>query len=267
MMTVPFDPVPVLTSTHLKFPLLAVYRKNGELNERTIGHRHDVSDFEACYILPSLDASLIELLAPLLMAIRDVLDDRTWLGFDPNYTPTNGTAGQPFWTDIAGVEKVRFARYESGIVSNFDDTLVFYALRMSGVVQERAEAVESGFGLYTGTDLEIDVVDPAQRTIIANVVNVAVNVGPTLSTVTANTGSKAGGTTVLLAGTGFVVGTTPAVIFGKASATGIVVLSTTSVQCVTPAHDAFPTFAADVVLTNPDGQSAALSAAFTYTTP
>ena len=61
-------------------------------------------------------------------------------------------------------------------------------------------------------------------------------------------------------GTGFQSGA--AVTIGGAAATGVTVVSSTSITAKTPAHAAG---AADVVVKNTDNQSGALSGGYTYT--
>ncbi|MCI0342027.1 MAG: IPT/TIG domain-containing protein [Planctomycetales bacterium] len=83
---------------------------------------------------------------------------------------------------------------------------------------------------------------------------------PTLSSVTPVSGPAAGGTAITLAGTDFQAGAGVAV--GGVAATSVVFVSTTSLTAVTPAGAAG---AANVVVTNPDSQSATLLNGFTYT--
>lgn len=60
---------------------------------------------------------------------------------------------------------------------------------------------------------------------------------PTLTNISANSGSTAGGTAVTLTGTGFTAGSTVATVkFGATTATSIVVVSATSITCAAPAH-------------------------------
>lgn len=84
---------------------------------------------------------------------------------------------------------------------------------------------------------------------------------PTLSTVTPNNGSTAGGTNVTIAGTLFTGAT--GVTFGGTSATNLVVVGPTEITCTTPAHAAG---AVSVVVTTPAGSNGANSA-FTYNAP
>jgi hypothetical protein len=81
---------------------------------------------------------------------------------------------------------------------------------------------------------------------------------PVVSSVAPTSGPAAGGTAVVLTGTGFVAGA--AVTVGGASATGVTVEGTTSIDATTPALS--PGTLNDVSVTNPDTQSGALAAAF-----
>src|SRR5262245_5946937 len=81
----------------------------------------------------------------------------------------------------------------------------------------------------------------------------------TLTSVTPNTGTNAGGTNVTLAGTNF-TGATGAT-FGGTAATSFVVASSTSITCTTPAHAAG---AVTVVVTKAAGNGT-LATGFTYT--
>jgi hypothetical protein len=85
---------------------------------------------------------------------------------------------------------------------------------------------------------------------------------PTVASVTANTGPVAGGTSVAIAGTNFATSGTVTVTFGGTPATGVVVGTSTTLSCTTPAHVAGPI---NVVVTNPDAQSGTLINGFTYT--
>jgi IPT/TIG domain/Fibronectin type III domain len=80
---------------------------------------------------------------------------------------------------------------------------------------------------------------------------------PTVTSVSPNTGSTAGGTAVTITGTNFALGAT--VTFGTAAATSVVVASSTSITAVTPAG----TGAATVTVTV-SGQSGSLTNGFTY---
>jgi len=85
---------------------------------------------------------------------------------------------------------------------------------------------------------------------------------PTIASVTPATGPTGGGTAITVAGTGFQPGAT--VTVGGAAATAVTWVSATGLTATTPAGLAG---AANVVVTNPDAQSATAAAAFTYVTP
>ncbi|HKK92073.1 MAG TPA: IPT/TIG domain-containing protein, partial [Longimicrobiales bacterium] len=82
---------------------------------------------------------------------------------------------------------------------------------------------------------------------------------PTVTSITPSNGPTSGGTSVTITGTGFVSGA--GVTVGGRAATGVRVNSSTSITATTPIRPAGP---ADVVVTNPDGQSDTLRDGFTY---
>jgi hypothetical protein len=84
---------------------------------------------------------------------------------------------------------------------------------------------------------------------------------PTLTSVSPTSGPTAGGTIITLTGTSFVSGATVRV--GGTAATNVTFVSATQVTARTPAGTAG---ARDVQITNPDGQSATRTGAFTYNT-
>jgi hypothetical protein len=87
----------------------------------------------------------------------------------------------------------------------------------------------------------------------------AANPAPTVTSITPNSGVASGGTTVTIAGTGFLAGA--AVSFGGTNATGATVVNSTSITATTPAHAAG---AVNVVVTNTDQQVGTLANGFTY---
>lgn len=95
-----------------------------------------------------------------------------------------------------------------------------------------------------------------------NDIEIAAIINPTVASVAPPTGSTAGGTTVVVTGTGFLAGAQ--VTFGGSAATGEVVDSSTQITCVTPAHAAG---AVDVVVTNTDTGFGTLASGYTYVVP
>jgi len=87
---------------------------------------------------------------------------------------------------------------------------------------------------------------------------------PTISGISPSLGTTAGGTLVTITGTGFqpgVLGTT--VTFGGVAATGVTVASSTQMNAIAPAH---AEGIVDVIVRNPDGQSATVPSGFTFGT-
>jgi hypothetical protein len=80
-----------------------------------------------------------------------------------------------------------------------------------------------------------------------------------VSSVTPNSGSTDGGTSVIVTGSGFASGAT--VSFGGVAGSGPSVLSATQVKATVPAHAAG---AVAVTVVNPDGSQGSLAAGFTY---
>ena len=85
---------------------------------------------------------------------------------------------------------------------------------------------------------------------------------PSVSTITPNSGTTAGGTSVTIGGSGFVSGAT--VTIGGTAATSVVVVNGSTITATTPAHAAGTV---NVVVQNPDAQSGTLTNGYTYTSP
>lgn len=85
----------------------------------------------------------------------------------------------------------------------------------------------------------------------------------TVTSIAPTNGTTAGGTPVTITGAGFQTGAI--VLFADTTlATNTVVVSTTTITCLTPAHAAG---AVDVTVTNPDNSTFTLTAGYTYVTP
>jgi hypothetical protein len=88
------------------------------------------------------------------------------------------------------------------------------------------------------------------------------NPAPAVTSVAPTSGVPAGGTNVTITGTNFSAGAT--VSFGGTAATGVTLVSSTSITATTPAQ---PLGKVDVVVTNPDGQKGTLAGGYTYKNP
>jgi hypothetical protein len=85
---------------------------------------------------------------------------------------------------------------------------------------------------------------------------------PSVSSITPNSGPTAGGSSVTISGGAFVAGAT--VSIGGVAATNVNVSSSTTITATTAAHAAGTV---NVVVTNPDAQSATLTNGFTFNAP
>jgi hypothetical protein len=82
---------------------------------------------------------------------------------------------------------------------------------------------------------------------------------PTVASVSPNSGTSLGGTSVTVTGTGFQTGAS--VTFGGTAATNVVFVNDTTITATTPAR---PAGAVTVSVTNTDGQSGSAASAYTY---
>ncbi len=85
---------------------------------------------------------------------------------------------------------------------------------------------------------------------------------PTVTAISPNTGSTAGGTSVTITGANFVG--TPSVTIGGANASGEAFVNSTTLTATVPAH---ASGIVSVVITNPDAQSGTLTDGFAYLPP
>src|ERR1700681_833708 len=96
-------------------------------------------------------------------------------------------------------------------------------------------------------------------TVKPNSPNPPSNPAPTVTSITPNSGTINGGTAMTITGTGFLAGAT--VSLGGTAATGVTLLSSTSMTATTPAHAAG---AVDLMVTNTDAQSATFTGGYKY---
>ncbi len=88
------------------------------------------------------------------------------------------------------------------------------------------------------------------------------NPSPTVTSVSPNTGTINGATAVTIKGTGFLSGATAKI--GGTSAVSVMVINSTTITAITPAHAAG---AASVVVTNTDSKAGTLNNGYTFTGP
>jgi hypothetical protein len=260
--TVSLDPVEFLLHDQFKFPLFCLYRTKDTWSDLAQVGSKSASTWNFSYVLPPLNPTQQLALHPILRAVSVTLRRTVTMGWDPSYND-----GEKVW-DTYGVQKARLteATY-GGIEKMVGDAGQFYrSLTGTIVVEEREVPLPSAFRTFTGVNADLDVGD-GDGTLIESFVEFETASAPTIVSVNPATGSSDGGETVIIEGTGFRVGTRPSVLFDGASADAVEVLSSTAIQCVTPAHNAFPSFAADVMVVATDGHTATLADAFTFEAP
>jgi hypothetical protein len=135
----------------------------------------------------------------------------------------------------------------------------------------------NGIGTTVNSSTSITVTVPAHAagTVTVTVTNpdsqsgtstyTYVNPVLSLSSVSPNTGTTAGGTAVTIIGASFQSGAT--VTFGARNATNVNVVSATTITATTPVGPANQQLAVDVTVRNPDTKSATLTGGFTYVLP
>jgi len=255
--TLSVEPTPVFLANEMRWPVLALYRRSQVVDEHTIAWEKDVGTWELAYLLPPMTPRQTDRLDPVLRSVTVVLAHAITQGYDPAYL-----SGAKIWAQ-AGIKRARMVSAKWGPYDLIESTTHLYrAVNCIIEVEERDMPFNGALDVFAGTDLAIDQVAP-DRTVNLDLADVATAQAPTLTAITATSGTKAGGVSVTLTGTGFKA---PAqVTIGGVAASAVVVVSPTSITCVTPAHAAYPSFMADVVVTNADGQSATLIAGYTFT--
>lgn len=267
--SMPIDPAQFLTEEHLRFPLLTLHRESCAFKFLT-KRRVAVHKLKLAYVLPPLKAAQAERLLPVLHAVGLLIDQKATQGRDPAYTPTApaGTAGEFVWSrtraDVAKVE-VKDSTIGAFQISN---DLFFPAIVLSLEMWELGDFDVNQFSGFQGADVTINNQDSEDATVLEDVVDFSTNrPGPTPTSIAPSSGTTAGGTSVTITGTNFIVGTRPVVLFDGAAADAVTVVNSTTITCLTPPHAAYPSFAADVLIIATDGQNGTLEDAFTFNQP
>ncbi len=259
--TLHYEPSPNLLANQFKFPTLAIYRRGEEDDEESLNVDMDVSEWEFAYVLPSLNPRQVEQLQPILRAVSRVIAKAAKKGRDNGYLN-----GADVWK-LAGIEKAKRIRAHYGGYDPIDENKAWFRAIVGTIkVVELDQAIDDVLPMMGGVTANLDL-QASDETVVPDIAVTSTYPAPTLTSLVPSLGTKAGGTTVTISGTGFRVGTPVRVIIGGAECRSAEVLSSTQVRAVTPPHEAFPTFDADVVVIDVDGQQASLPYAFQFTTP
>jgi MYXO-CTERM domain-containing protein len=143
------------------------------------------------------------------------------------------------------------------------------AVSFGSVAAANVQVAATGLSLTASTGahpaglVDVTLVNPdGQMVTLTNGFDYAIVPAPTVSSIAPSSGTDAGGTMISITGDHFVAGAT--VALGGTAATGVNVVSPTSLVAFTAAHTAGQV---DVVVTNPDAQAATLTGGFTYVAP
>lgn len=266
--SMPIDPAQFLTEEHFKFPLLALNRESTTFKYLT-KRRQAIHKLKLSYVLPPLKPSQAERLLPTLHAVGLLIDQKATDGTDATYTPTapTGTAGEFVWSETrAAVARVEIKDATIGAYQISND-LFFPAIVMSLEMWELADADTTAYDDYEGADVDTNVRQDSDGTILEDVADHNTYQAPTVTSVSPTSGTTAGGTLVTVTGTLFRTGTRPVVLFDGAAADAVTVVNATTITCLAPPHAAYPSFVADVMVIAADGQTATLEDAFTFNQP
>ncbi|MDQ3264134.1 MAG: IPT/TIG domain-containing protein [Myxococcota bacterium] len=154
---------------------------------------------------------------------------------------------------------VRGAQFRSGATVRFGGVA---AGSVTFVGDTELTVVPPVSGTPGRVDVEVSNPGGLQHVLREGFAYLGTSAGPTLASVTPNSGPAAGGTSVTITGTGLVDGAT--VSFGGIPASAVAFVDATTLSCTTPA---LPPGATSVTLRNPDGQLATLAGGFTAQAP
>lgn len=257
---IPLEPTPDVLAENFGFPLLCVWRTKDTDNGLTLTWSSDAGEMSFAYVMPLLTAVQKVDLLPILRSVGRVIAFAFRRGYDPGFR-----GGVHVWQSI-GVQQTTLREMVYGNLQALEQEASAYrALVGTFEIVERDAYAPGKLDPFLGGDAEIGVTgrdgDPAK------VVELATHPPPSVTNVVPSVGSKAGGTTITVKGTGYHPGQPARVIVGKREAKNVLVLDETTIRCVTPPADTPSTLLADVTVINFDEQRARLPAAFTFTTP
>jgi heme/copper-type cytochrome/quinol oxidase subunit 2 len=172
-----------------------------------------------------------------------------------SFVPTSGPASGGTVVAIAGTN------FQNGA------TVKFGTNSAVSVTFNNANSLSVISPVHDAGDVSIVVSNPdGQSVTSAGVFTYAVP-GPSISSITPDTGSTAGGTQITISGGSFAAGAT--VTIGGVAATNVNVVNATTITATTPPGpvNIATTASSDVVVQNADGRSATRTGGFTYAVP
>ena len=257
----PLDPYK-LTNQFL-FPLLAVYRRSTDYDKFTSSYYNDKGFFDLMWVMPPLTQGQAQQILPIFRAAEVAIRDRCVQGYDPSYAPPGGSNGDQPWSKIyAYVNNIGLLSSQYGILENMSGEF-FPTLKIQCFVEERQNYIPLS-RTFAGADLTEKLIAP-DGTTYGTIDQVSTQAAPTITSLSASSGTYAGGTSVTIGGTLF--GSTDyvqplQVLFGNNHATSVTLVSSTEITCVTPAMSG--PGVVNITIINQDGQTVVEPAAFTF---
>ena len=154
-MKFPNNPFPYLQDTSIKFPLLAAYRVEGKMLEKTVSFSRTQSNLEIVWVLPPLTMSQMEMIGPFLNAVKEILYNRSETGADPNYQNNFN------WGDAAGFDWLQMTDHTRMMVPHTETKLPMEAIVLKLAIRERDNPLPGTqeYVTFTGLDTDIDLIN------------------------------------------------------------------------------------------------------------
>lgn len=149
----PFNPFPFLQDTTIQFPLLAVYRVEGKIFDKTVAFQRIESQLEIAYVLPPLTLSQTERIGQFLNVVLDVLSDRNEYGFDPQFMDGYNVGL------AAGYDAVGMESYANMMIPHTQTNLPMQAVVMKMMMRERTLPVPTLIPTITAIDTSMNLVN------------------------------------------------------------------------------------------------------------
>ena len=165
-------------------------------------------------------------------------------------SPTSGTAAGGTTVTITG----RY--FQSGATVRFNNSAATDVMFISSTTLTAVTPASS-----SGT-ASVKVTNPDNQSTTLSHSFTYITPSPSITSINPTSGTTAGGTSVTITGSGFQSGAT--ISFGGSAGTSVVLVSSTSLTAVTPAHSSGTV---SVTVTNPDNQADTLLGAFTFANP
>ncbi len=252
----PYPIPPIAKENQFRFPLLQVYRDSETYLQRSDAWYTVEGILHICFSLPPLTSEQYEHLYPFLSNASKILLDRTFQGYD---SKVNG--GQIYIGSDGYVELVKMQRATFGALPGISASQYFPTVRLEYQFNERRMPALGNFVSFSGFDGYVSLPLPADGYNAPATVEVAdfINAQPTTITgIQPASGSKLGGTFVIVEGYGFTGASS--VSIGGVPLQSFRVVSDSAITGTTAPNVAG---ASDVAVTSPAG-TATLTAGFSY---